>query len=89
MSKGVVPSGFKEAAVTPLINKASLPPDDLKSYWPVSGLRFMSKLVERAVHRQFSEHIHVYNFGQCVPSSFKTGNLTEAALLRPYLFIVV
>ena len=32
LSEGVVPVDFKKAVVTPLIKKASLPPDDLKSY---------------------------------------------------------
>ena len=51
LSEGHVPDGFKKAVVTPLIKKASLPVDDLKSY-KVSGLSFISKLVERVVARQ-------------------------------------
>ena len=65
LSEGFVPIGFKQAVVTPLIKKASLPPDDLKSYRPVSGC-FISKLVERAVHRQFSEHVHLHNLTMCL-----------------------
>ena len=37
LCEGVVPDGFKKAVVTPLIQKASLPVEDLKSYHPVSG----------------------------------------------------
>ena len=44
---GVVPESFKKAIVTPLIKKASLPKNDPKNYRPVSGLPFISKLVER------------------------------------------
>ena len=50
--------GSKEAVVTPLIKKASLPFDDLKNYRPVSALSFISKLVERVVAKQLREHLH-------------------------------
>ena len=46
LSDGSFPSAFKRAVVTPLIKKASLPKNDLKNYCPVSGLCFLSKLVE-------------------------------------------
>ena len=48
---------FKKAIVTPLIKKSSLPPNDLKNYRPVSGLGFISKLVERVVASQLSDHV--------------------------------
>ena len=49
LQEGLVPDWFKKAVVTPLIRKASLPVEDLKNYRPVSGLSFMSKLVEPVV----------------------------------------
>ena len=56
--EGSFPNSFKKAVVTPLIKKASLPRDDLKKYRPVSGLCFLSKLVERVVARQLTSHIN-------------------------------
>ena len=44
-----------------LIKKASLPNEDLKHYRPVSGLCFMSKLVERVVVKQLMQHINSNN----------------------------
>ena len=52
LAEGVFPQKFKKAVVTPLIKKASLPNEDLQKYRPVSGLCFMSKLVERVVVKQ-------------------------------------
>ena len=49
LMESYVPDGFKTAVVTPLIKEATLPADDLKNYCPVSGLSFISKLVERVV----------------------------------------
>ena len=47
--EGCVNDGFKTAVVTPFIKKANLPADDLKNYRPVSGLSFISKLIECVV----------------------------------------
>ena len=58
LREGLVPDGFKKAVVTALIKKASLPVEDLKNYHPVSGLSFISKLVERVVAKQLVDHIH-------------------------------
>ena len=50
--EGCVPDGFKTAVVSLIIKKATLPADDFKNYHPVSGLSFISKLVERLVAKQ-------------------------------------
>ena len=47
----------------------------------VSGLSFMSKLVERVVAKQLLEHIHVHSLDNPYQSAYKTGHLTETALL--------
>ena len=54
LMNGSFPSAFKRAIVFPLIKKASLPRNDLKYYRPVSGLCFLSNLVERVVAKQLS-----------------------------------
>ena len=60
LSEGAVPDGFKSPVVTPLIKKSSLPEDDLKNYRPLSGLSFISKLVERVVASQLSRHVSLH-----------------------------
>ena len=57
LSEGFVPDGFKKAIVTPLIKNSSLPPNELKNYKPVSGLGFISKLVEGVVASQLNDHV--------------------------------
>ena len=61
MMEGCVPDAFKSSVVTPLNKKPNLPSDDLKNYCPVSGLSFISKLVECVVAKKLLEHIHVHN----------------------------
>ena len=81
LSEGLVPDGYKKAVVTPLIKKASLPVKDLKNYRPVSGLSFISKLVERVVAKQLVDHIHHHDLDNSYQSAYKSGHSTETALL--------
>jgi len=43
LSTGSVPSAFKAAYITPLLKKANLDPDDVRSYRPISNLSVTSK----------------------------------------------
>ena len=81
LREGLVPDGFKKAVVTPLIQKASLPVEDLKNYGPVSGLSFISKLVERVVAKQLVDHIHRHGLDNSYQTAYKSGHSTETALL--------
>ena len=61
LAEDVFPKKFKKAVVTILIKKASLPSEDSKKYCLVSGLIFMSKLVENVVVKQLIQHINSNN----------------------------
>ena len=76
-----VPDGIKTAMVTPFIKVSNLPVDDLKNYRPVSGLSFISKLVEHVVDKQLLEYIYVHNLDNLHQSAYKAGHLSETALL--------
>ena len=81
LSEGAVPDGFKSAVVTPLIKKSSLSKDELKNYRPVSGLSFISKLVERVVASQLSRHVSLHGLENEYQSAYRRGHSTETALL--------
>ena len=81
LSEGAVPDGFKSAVVTPLIKKSSLSKDDLKNYRPVSGLSFISKLVECVVASQLSRHVSLHGLENENQSAYRRGHSTETALL--------
>ena len=76
-----IPDGFKKAVVTPLIKKALFPVEDLKNYCPVSGLNFISKLVEHVVAKQLVDHIHQQGLDNSYQSAYKSGHSMETALL--------
>ena len=81
LQDGVFPEPFKNAIVTPLIKKTSLPKEDLKNYRPVSGLSFLSKLMEHVVAAQIRSHIDSNDLGNTFQSAYKAGHSMETALL--------
>jgi hypothetical protein len=69
---GIVPDGFKQAVVKPLLKKKGL---DLifSNYRPVSNLSYMSKkLVERAVSTQLVDHLEKNDILKAIDSKSVT-----------------
>ena len=81
LSEGVVPADLKKAVVIPLIKKSSLPPDDLKDYRPVSGLVFISKLVEHVAASQLNDYVCSNGLENVKQPAYKLGHSTKTALL--------
>ena len=81
LQQGVFPKPFKNAIVTPLMKKTSLPKEDLNNYQPFSGLSFLSKLVEHIVATQIRSRIDSNDLGKIFQSAHKAGHSTETALL--------
>ena len=82
LSGGVFPHQFRHSIVTPLIKKPSLPRNDLKNYRPVSGLNFISKVIERVVAYQVKEYLSHNNLNNIYQSAYKSGHSTETTLLK-------
>ena len=49
LSRGVFPTQFKTAFITPLLKKPDLDPSDGKSYRPISNLTVLLKTLEQLV----------------------------------------
>ena len=77
-----MPKQFKNAVVTPILKKASLNPEILKNYRPVSNLPFVSKIVEKAVALQISSHLEKNDLYDIFQSAYKKQHSTETALVR-------
>ena len=52
----VVPPSLKAATVTPLLKKPSLKCEDMKNYWAISNLPYISKLIEKVVVKSLNTH---------------------------------
>ena len=82
LSTGCFPDVFKSAVICPLLKKPSLDQDILKNYRPVSNLPFLSKIVEKVVMAQLSEHLQTNNLFYPLQSAYRAGHSTETALIK-------
>jgi len=64
------------------LKKASLDPQDLKNYRPVSNLTFVSKLVERVAVRQLTDYLESNQLMPLLQSAYRRHHSTETALLK-------
>ncbi len=79
---GKFPSNFKDAFITPILKKNSLPTDDPSSYRPISNLPILSKLLERLVARQLVSFLETNHLLPDVQSGFRHGFSTETAITK-------
>ena len=82
LSAGIVPQCFKHALVKPQLKTASLDPNCLKHYRPVSNLPFLSKVLERIVLKQFLQNLQSHSLLEPFQSAYRKCHSTETALLR-------
>ena len=62
---------WKHATITPIIKKAGLDPSIPSSYRPVSNLTFLSKVLERVVHKQMTRYLVPNNLLPKIPVSIQ------------------
>ena len=82
LSSATVPKSFKKAAVTPLLKKATLDPELLGNYRPVSNLSFVSKILEKVVSHRLHTHKANEELSEPFQSAYRAGHSTETAVLR-------
>ena len=76
-----MPCSLKSALLTPILKNSKLSPV-LKNYRPISNLKYISKLIERAIDTQLQEHLRKNNILEPMQSAYRHGHSTETALLK-------
>ena len=79
---GKFPFSQKSAIITPLLKKASLDPEALTNYRPVSNITFVSKLLERILAKQLHDHLSQHQLYEKHQSAYRKRHSTETALTR-------
>ena len=81
LSLSNVPRSLKVAIIRPLLKQINLS-HIFKNYRPVSNLKYISKLIERVILEQLSEHLLANNIYEPMQSACRYGHSTETALLK-------
>ena len=64
------------------LKKANADPDLFQNFRPVSNLKFVSKLIEKAVFTQLNEYLVKNELHEVFQSAYKSFHSTETSLLR-------
>jgi hypothetical protein len=83
LENGLFIQSWKEAIVKPLLKKAGMKLE-LKSYRPVSNLKYISKLVEKAAFNQINSYADNNGLTPKVQSAYRAHHSTETTLLKVY-----
>ena len=75
---------WRKAIVLPLLKKSGLGEITPGNYRPVSNVTFLSKVVERIVHRQMSSNLIVNKLMPEFHSAYWPGHSTEMAVLKVF-----
>ena len=81
LSTGTLPSSWKDAIVLPSL-KSGKKELVMENYRPISNLPFISKLCEKVVAMQLTDHLLRNNLMEPFQSAYRPNHSVETALLR-------
>jgi len=81
LQSSTVPLEFKKAVVSPLLKKQNLDVNIFSNYRPISHLPFLSKVLEKIVATQLTEHLIMNNLFD-LQSAYRADFSTKTALIK-------
>ncbi|XP_068675718.1 uncharacterized protein [Montipora foliosa] len=82
LSTGVMPDALKVAILSPMLKKSDADFEQFQNFRPISNLKVVSKLVEKAVAIQLTDHVMSHHLDETFQSAYKNFHSTETALVR-------
>ena len=82
LETGCMPAQLKEAILKPKLKKNNLEFEEYSNFRPISNLKFLSKIIEKAVATQLMGHLINNNLEEPFQSAYKRCHSTETALLK-------
>ena len=77
-----MPNALKVAALSPSLKKPDADFKQFSNFRPISNLTLNSKIIEKAVAEQLTDHVKTYHLDEMYQSAFKVLHSTETALLK-------
>ena len=77
-----MPSSMKNAVLFPLLKKPSLNLEIFSNFRPVSNLKFLSKVIEKAAAIRLTNYLCDNDLNESLQSAYKKHHSCETALLR-------
>ena len=82
LSTGVMPDALKVAILSPMLKKSDADFEQFHNFRPISNLKVVSKLVEKAVAIQLTDHVMSHHLDETFQSAYQNFHSTETALVR-------
>ena len=89
LTNGVFPSVLKKAVIRPVYKGKGLDSNDVGSYRPISNLSFISKIIEKCVSIQLTEHLEEHQLFATVQSAYRKKHSCETATLKIFNDLLV
>ena len=82
LEHGIFPSTFNSTYIMPILKKADFDAADVRSYWPISDLSVLSKLLERLVCSQLLQYLKDNGLLPDLQLAYRVHYSTETALVK-------
>ena len=82
LSTGVMPGALKVAILSPTLKNSDADFEQFQNFRPISNLKVVSKLVEKAVAIQLTDHVMSHHLDETFQSAYKNFHSTKTALVR-------
>ena len=77
-----MPNALKVATLLPTLKKSDADFEQFQNFRPISNLKVVSKLIEKAVSIQLTDYVIAHHLDKTFQSAYKNFHSTETALVR-------